>query len=97
MHSGEVRYVFFVHSGCPVSQAERSTKPSPRTCDITDLAAPGIERSNAVRTPRARWVWLEIRGFKGWYLNLSMKIFFGGHRGDHDMHRNCRFGSVLPS
>jgi len=49
-------------------------------CNVTDLVAPGIEWYNAGADS-----WDEVGGgfgghggLTGWYLNLFMKIFFGG-------------------
>lgn len=54
-------------------------------CDVTDLVGPAIRWSNAVTNSEGEVGGgldgrLEIWGLTGWYLNLFMRIFLGGHR-----------------
>ena len=54
-------------------------------CDVTDIVEPGIEWSNAGANSKdavdgGHDERLEIWGLTGWYLNLLMRTFLGGHR-----------------
>ena len=53
--------------------------------DVTDLVEPRIRRSNPATNFKGDvggglGGGLEIWGLTGWYLNLFMRIFLGGHR-----------------